>query len=201
MHPGTHVSGFLYASLHFDIYVMMRLMEKVVHVNKSELGKEKEPVVKEQLEVPHRQSILTPIEPMAKSKPDMRQKYLAAFIVIILLGFGTGYVAAKGAPGSLSSEKAKVAITPATEGATEAGVNDDSAFPDTAEGELKEGGIDGDGTHYLDRGMGKEKYVYLTSTVINLQSFVGKKVSVKGQTLSGKKAGWLMDVGKVKVIE
>jgi hypothetical protein len=41
----------------------------------------------------------------------------------------------------------------------------------------------------------------LTSTVIDLASFEGKKVKVWGQSLSGRKAGWLMDVGKVKVVE
>jgi hypothetical protein len=49
--------------------------------------------------------------------------------------------------------------------------------------------------------LGEDKYVYLTSTVIDLQSFVGKKVKVWGETLSGLHAGWLMDVGKIKVVK
>jgi hypothetical protein len=49
--------------------------------------------------------------------------------------------------------------------------------------------------------MGEHKYVYLTSSVVDLQSFVGKKVQVWGETLAGQSAGWLMDVGKVKVID
>lgn len=51
------------------------------------------------------------------------------------------------------------------------------------------------------RGIGPSQYAYLTSTVIDLSAFTGKKVQVWGQTIAGKKAGWLMDVGKVKVIE
>jgi hypothetical protein len=87
--------------------------------------------------------------------------------------------------------------------ATEAGLEDESAFTEeqSPEGILKEGGIEGEGTHHLDRGLGEDKYVYLTSTVIDLQSFVGKKVKVWGESLAGLKAGWLMDVGKIKVIE
>jgi hypothetical protein len=34
-----------------------------------------------------------------------------------------------------------------------------------------------------------------------LDSFVGKKVEVSGQTLAAEHAGWLMDVGRIKVIQ
>jgi hypothetical protein len=74
-------------------------------------------------------------------------------------------------------------------------------FPDSAQGTLHEGGIEGEGTHHLDTGAGAEKYVYLLSTVLDLNSFVDKKVEVYGQTLAAEHAGWLMDVGRVKVIE
>jgi hypothetical protein len=66
---------------------------------------------------------------------------------------------------------------------------------------LEEGGIDGEGTHHLVRDGGPSKSVYLTSTVIDLDSFAGKKVKVWGETISARKAGWLMDVGKIKIIE
>jgi len=78
---------------------------------------------------------------------------------------------------------------------------DKKLFSDTAKGILRQGGINGEGTHYLDIGMGAEKNVYLFSTVLDLDSFVGKKVEVAGQTLAAEKAGWLMDVGSVKIIE
>ncbi len=48
---------------------------------------------------------------------------------------------------------------------------------------------------------GEDQYVYLTSTVIDLESFAGKKVQIWGETTSAQKAGWLMDVGKVKVLD
>ena len=70
-----------------------------------------------------------------------------------------------------------------------------------AEGKLVEGGIEGEGNYHLEREGGPSKYVYLTSTVIDLQSFVGKKVKVWGETTSAVKAPWLMDVFKVKTLE
>jgi len=82
---------------------------------------------------------------------------------------------------------------------TEAGVLDSSVKYDTATGVLKEGGIGSEGTHHLERDGGPSKNVYLTSSVIDLESFVGKKVEIWGQTLASKKAGWLMDVSKVQV--
>ena len=61
--------------------------------------------------------------------------------------------------------------------------------------------MDGDGTHHLVRSADASKNVYMGSTVIDLQMFVGKKVKVTGQTISSKKAGWLMDVCKIKIVE
>lgn len=72
---------------------------------------------------------------------------------------------------------------------------------DEAEGTLEEGGKEGEGTHHLVRSADSTKDVYLGSTVLDLQSFVGKKVKVTGQTTASKKAGWLMDVCKIKVTE
>ena len=34
-----------------------------------------------------------------------------------------------------------------------------------------------------------------------VESFSGKKVMVWGETISAQKAGWLMDVGKIKVLD
>lgn len=119
-------------------------------------------------------------------------------VLVVLAGVGTGWLASGrlGATGPTES-----AAPGAKTSETEAGIADEATFRDTAEGKLVEGGIEGEGTHHLDRDLGEDKYVYLTSTVIDLESFVGKKVQVWGETISAKRAGWLMDVGKVKVIE
>ena len=85
--------------------------------------------------------------------------------------------------------------------ANEAGILDANFKGDTAEGKLVEGGINGEGAFHLERDGGAVKNVYLTSSVIDLSGFVGKKVEVWGETLASKKAGWLMDVVKIKVVE
>ena len=82
---------------------------------------------------------------------------------------------------------------------TEAGLLDPNIKYVTATGVLAEGGIGNEGTHHLTRDGGPSQTVYLTSSVVDLSSFVGKKVEIWGETQSSKKAGWLMDVSKVKV--
>ena len=122
--------------------------------------------------------------------------YAVLGVIVVLIGVGTGYLlsgnkvtsGAPSVPGSKSSTM-------------EAGIADEATFKDTATGIVREGGIKGEGTHHLEREGGDSQNVYLTSTVIDLQSFVGKKVQAWGQTISAKNAGWLMDVGKVKVVE
>ena len=77
----------------------------------------------------------------------------------------------------------------------------DERFKDEAEGILKQGGIDGEGTHYLERPGGASQYVYLTSLSVPLDDYVDKKVKVWGETNKAQKAGWLMDVGRLEVLE
>jgi len=84
---------------------------------------------------------------------------------------------------------------------TEAGISDESTFKDTAEGKLESGGIDGEGTHHLERPGGISQNVYITSSNVDLQKFVGRKVKVDGKTFAAEKAGWLMDVGQLEVLE
>lgn len=140
------------------------------------------------------------VQPLVVKKlpPDnnTRMKLIGVVIIVVLLGVGTGYV--------LSGATAKTGgPAPTSNVAKEdsGGKVDESVFSDTATGVMHEGGLEGEGTHYLDTGNGAEKYVYLLSTVMDLQSFVGKKVEVHGQTLAADKAGWLMDVGRVKIVE
>lgn len=144
-----------------------------------------------------------PNHPILKKFQDFSVKNFAlsgvAVIVVVLLGLGTGWLLSGRNQGLLGLN---VSTAPgAKSGANEAGLADEKTFSDSAEGTLVEGGINGEGTHHLERTGGASQNIYLTSTVINLQDFVGKKVQIWGQTISGKKAGWLMDVGKIKVIQ
>ena len=79
--------------------------------------------------------------------------------------------------------------------------NTSKTFGDSATGIVKAGGINGEGTHTLEREGGKTQHAALTSSVIDLDLFVGKKVEVKGETNDSNKAGWLMDVGSIKILE
>jgi len=83
--------------------------------------------------------------------------------------------------------------------AQSAGVVDKKTFKDSAEGLLREGGIDGEGNFHLERPGGVSQNVYLTSTTVDLSNYIGKKVKVWGQTFQAEKAGWLMDVGLVEI--
>lgn len=134
------------------------------------------------------------LNPLPPSK-DTKMKLVLVGVLVVLAGVGSGWFLSGASAGkSPSSEKA------ATKQMKEVKV-DESSFSDNAQGILREGGLEGEGTHYLDTGAGEEKYVYLLSTVIDLQTFVGKKVEVRGKTLSAEHANWLMDVGKVKLLE
>jgi len=75
------------------------------------------------------------------------------------------------------------------------------AFKDTTVGTLEKGGVDSEGTHKLIREGGPSQTVYLTSSVLDLDQFVGKKVQIWGETFQAQKAGWLMDVGRLKILE
>jgi hypothetical protein len=79
--------------------------------------------------------------------------------------------------------------------------NTSKTFGDSATGIVKSGGINGEGTHTLEREGGKTQHAALTSSVIDLDLFIGKKVEVKGETNDSNKAGWLMDVGSIKILE
>lgn len=120
-------------------------------------------------------------------------------VVVVLAGVALGYVLSgvgKKTTGITGTNTNSVTSTK-----NEAGIEDESKFSTTADGVLEEGGIGGEGTYHLVRGSGPSQYAYLTSSVVDLSVFVGKKVEVWGDTMSGKKAGWLIDVGKIKVVE
>lgn len=117
--------------------------------------------------------------------------------IIVALGVGTGYFASKSRLTQNSSDSKNSIIK--TDGIV--GSTDTKTFRDKAEGVMQKGGIDGEGTHKLIRDPKRpDQNVYLTSGVVDLDQFVGKKVRVWGETNTAQKAGWLMDVGKVEVL-
>lgn len=118
-------------------------------------------------------------------------------IIAIILGGITGYVMAnKGGStngGNGVSSKTKEAS------------QDSRTFRDFAEGTIKLKPTPKDpseyteGTHVLEREGAVS--VALTSSVVDLSLYEGKKVKVLGETQKALKEGWLMDVGKVEEIK
>jgi len=74
-------------------------------------------------------------------------------------------------------------------------------FTDDAVGTIVKGGINGEGTHTLQREGGKTQNAALTSSTVDLDLFVDKKVEIQGETNSSTKAGWFLDVGVIKILE
>ncbi len=122
---------------------------------------------------------------------------LALGVIIILLGTVSGYVLSQ----SSKSTMAGGMVTTTADGKKAVGSSDNKVFRDQAEGTIEAGGMSGEGTHKLIRPGGDSQTVYLTSSVVNLDEFVGKKVRVWGETFSAKKAAWFMDVGRVEFLE
>ena len=81
------------------------------------------------------------------------------------------------------------------------GSDDTKTFKDQAEGILKKGGADGEGAYHLVRPGGDSQNVYLTSSLVDLSTLTDRKIKVWGQTQKAQHAGWLMDVGRVEVLE
>ncbi|TEU02687.1 hypothetical protein E3I18_00540 [Candidatus Woesebacteria bacterium] len=134
-----------------------------------------------------------------KSSPKTTALYAVIALLVVSAGIGTGWLLS-GRSGKVGGSGTGV-VPGVKEGQKEAGLSDEETFRDSAEGTLEEGGVNGEGTHHLVREGGSSQNVYLTSTVIDLQSFAGKKVTVWGETIAAQKAGWLMDVGRIKVVE
>lgn len=125
---------------------------------------------------------------------------LVIIVAVLALGVLTGFGASK-AMGGQKTANAGGSGTVAEEVNEEnkVGVKDTKVFPDTAEGTLREGGFEGEGSFHLERPGGESQNVYLTSSTVDLSQFIGKKVMVLGKTFEAEKAGWLMDVGYLEV--
>lgn len=116
--------------------------------------------------------------------------------VTVTLGILTGY--------SLSTKgKSNFGSAGLNVGAPKTAQQDSRTFKDFAEGTLKARPQPSDpseyveGTHFLERPGAVP--VALTSSVVDLSQYEGKKVKVFGETQKALKEGWLMDVGKVEV--
>lgn len=123
--------------------------------------------------------------------------FLGALVLGILSGFG---ISRNGSISKNSINPGTVNLSTVSKG-TIVGSDDTATFKDTAEGVLKQGGIDGEGVFHLVRPGGDSQNVYLTSSIVDLSSLIDRKIKVWGQTQTAKHAGWLMDVGRVQILQ
>lgn len=145
----------------------------------------------------------------AKSLPLLSPRVL---IIILVVAIGLGYFISRVYPLSdsktaslLSGEQNAISTENITDKSTiEAGkLYGDTAtvFKDSATGTVEKGSINGEGTHILNREGGASQRASLTSSVVDLDLFVGRRVEVKGETNASRQTSWLLDVGSVKVLE
>lgn len=156
----------------------------------------------------HNQPAQTGVVPATASGSDMKKRSLTSTIITVVvtvfLGVATGYILNQRLPvgmlpGSSATPVAQVATGEVKAGDVFGSANVES-FKDSAAGLLIIGGLDGEGSHSLLREGGESQTVYLTSSVTDLNKFENMEVKVWGETFRGQKAGWLMDVGRIEVI-
>lgn len=145
--------------------------------------------------------------PADKGTMAKKTRNLAVMLVIgavvagTLTGFGLHKLQTRAtSDGTSSGELVSQVPTNGVKNGDVFGVPDAETFKDAAEGYLAEGGLEGEGSHHLLRPGGADQTVYLTSSVTDLDEFKGMQVKVWGETFKAQKAGWLMDVGRVQVI-
>lgn len=145
--------------------------------------------------------------PQQKERWDMKKPSKPLLIVTLVIAVGAGLITGYLAKRQFASSSEVGTESPATQRVAGNNVkagdvfgSNSEAFKDVAEGILQLGGVDGEGSHKLLRPGGDSQTVYLTSSVTDLDKLVGMQVKVWGETYQGQLAGWLMDVGKVEVI-
>jgi hypothetical protein len=185
-------------------------------INKSEKPIEtKESVVDENTTLSQNQNSMNHVD-LKKLKLDededtMKNKkvmLIVVCVIAILAGSGTGFGAYK-----LRAKSNKQTSSTAPKGSNLQqvagdvvkvgdvfGVEDENTFKDSAQGYLEKGGLDGEGSHKLVRAGGVSQTVYLTSSITDLDKFTGMEVKIWGETFKGQKVGWLMDVGRIEII-
>lgn len=132
--------------------------------------------------------------------------FLLGAMLIILLGSGTGYLLSS--KFSSSEQRKTQSSWPSDKKEVKKGeiygLDNLEVYRDKAVGVVKvnDKSFTDEGSHVLIRDENNpSQNAYLTSTVLDLNLFIERKVEVRGETFAAQKAGWLMDVGRVEVLE
>lgn len=121
---------------------------------------------------------------------------LGVMIAAVVLGVATGYILSQKGVSKVTTPLVDTPKTPQ---------QDIRTFRDFAEGVVKVRPAPSnpseyvEGTHLLEREGAVP--VALTSSVVDLSKYEGKKVKIFGETQKAIKEGWLMDVGKVEEVK
>lgn len=133
-----------------------------------------------------------------------QSRFLPLIIIFLVAGVLSGFVLSKvigkASPLMGTKEVSQVDSNEIKKGQVY-GVQDAKTFPDSTEGKLGKGGFNGEGSHKLIRPGGDSQTVYLTSSTLELDTFVDRKIKVWGATYKPQRVGWFMDVGRVEVLE
>ena len=113
-----------------------------------------------------------------------------AGVGIATVGAGTGYL--------LSKDNRVSGVTTVNnqmvKSETEVGSKDTKTFRDMATGVLEKNGTNGTGTHKLIRMAVHQQTLYMVSSIVDLDQFVGKKVEVCESQKMAKVSGlWTLD--------
>lgn len=141
----------------------------------------------------HKEHMLRPVEDSGKQVTVI----LAVYLMLIVFGIGTGY--ALSAKGMKLTGKSVIDTKGTVENDRVVGIQDASRYSDCPVGTLESGGIKEEGTHHLIRTGGPSQTAYLTSSLIDLDQYVGLTVKVCGSTMQARTAPWLMDVERLEL--
>lgn len=137
-------------------------------------------------------------------KSFLKEIFLPALliVIVILAGSLTGYLLSGKSTGSAAIRKLTGGAE-MVESAKEMGIKDTGTFKDASEGrlEVNDDTNVSEGSHKLIRPGGPSKTAYLTSSAVDLNQFIDKCVEIQGQTFAAQKAGWLMDVGWIRLLD
>lgn len=131
-----------------------------------------------------------------------KQTLLLTLLIAVLAGVTTGYSLSKS---NTKSNLAGGGTTAGTKADAKHPAQDRRTFRDFAEGKVTKrpepsgAGEYQEGTHLLMRQSADP--VALTSSVVDLSQYEGKKIKVYGETQKAIKEGWLMDVGRVEELK
>lgn len=162
--------------------------------------------VDEIMQMIQNQDLITEKKAQRKQDSTMTKKAKTTFIIFAFVAVGAGILTGLGTNKLRQQQRVEdtTAVLPTDVNQIKNGdifgVKDSTTFADSAEGYVEKGGVNGEGSHRLLRAGGETQTVALTSSVTDLDQFVGMEVKIWGETNKAQEAGWFMDIGRIEVV-